>query len=308
MVSHRAGHLHPAGERMGASLNTASLPPEVHALIEAALREDVGAGDWTTLWTVGPEVTAEARILAKAEGVLAGMDVAREVFRLVDPSLEVRLLLGDGERVRPGTEVLRLSGAARSILTGERVALNFLQRLSGVATLARRYVDAVEGTGARILDTRKTTPGMRWLEKRAVVAGGAANHRVGLYDMVLIKENHIAAAGGIAAAVAAVRSHNRAGLKVEVETTTLAEVGEALEAGVDRILFDNMPLGLLAEAVARVRTWPELRPETEASGGVDLLTVGSIAETGVDFISVGAMTHSVPALDLSLLIAQRAAG
>jgi nicotinate-nucleotide pyrophosphorylase (carboxylating) len=288
--------------------DTNALPGEALVLIDAALAEDIGSGDWTTLWTVGPEVMAEARIVAKAEGVIAGLEVAREVFRRVDPELTVRVLCQDGDRVHPGTEVLRLSGAARSILTGERVALNFLQRLSGVATLAARYVDAVEGTGARILDTRKTTPGMRLLEKRAVVAGGAVNHRVGLYDMVLIKENHIAAAGGITAAVEAVRAQNATGLQVEVETTSLAEVREALAAGVDRILFDNMPLDLLAEAVQVVRSSPEPRPEMEASGGVDLSTVRAIANTGVDYISVGAMTHSVPALDLSLLIDQRAAG
>ena len=275
---------------------------DTFALIRAALDEDVGAGDWTTLWTVPADRRATARIVAKETGVLAGMEVAVAVFAAVDPELRVSPDLADGDAVRPGDRVLHAEGAARSILTAERVALNFLQRLSGVATVTRRYVDAVAGTGARILDTRKTTPGLRLLEKAAVLAGGGVNHRVGLHDMVLIKENHIAVAGGIAAAVLAVRERNRAGLPVEVETTNRAEIGEALSAGVDRILFDNMTLADLRAAVEQVRASGEPRPETEASGGVRLDTVRAIAETGVDFVSVGALTHSAPALDLSLLI------
>ncbi|HET8653981.1 MAG TPA: carboxylating nicotinate-nucleotide diphosphorylase [Longimicrobiaceae bacterium] len=271
------------------------------ALIEAALAEDVGEGDWTTRWTIPAERVAEARILAKETGTLAGLEVARECFLAVDPALDVQLSAADGDPVEPGREVLRVRGPARSILTAERVALNFLQRLSGVATLTRRYVEMVEGTGARILDTRKTTPGMRALEKAAVRAGGGTNHRFGLHDMVLIKENHIRAAGGITAAVEAVRKQNDRALAVEVETTTLGEVDEATEAGVDRILFDNMPLDVLLSAVLRVRAdAPGI--ETEASGGVNLATVRAVAETGVDFISVGALTHSAPSLDLSLLI------
>jgi len=210
----------------------------------------------------------------------------------------------DGDPVRPGDVVLRAHGAAGSILTAERTALNFLQQLSGVATATRRYVDAVAGTGARVIDTRKTTPGMRMLEKAAVRAGGGANHRVGLHDMVLIKDNHIAAAGGITAAVTAVRRHNRAGLKVEVETTTPEEVEEALAVGADRIMFDNMPVPLLARMVERVHAAGAGRPETEASGGITLETIRAVAETGVDFISVGALTHSAPALDLSLRLKQ----
>jgi nicotinate-nucleotide pyrophosphorylase (carboxylating) len=271
-------------------------------LIEAALAEDIGAGDWTTLWTVGENVRATATVLAKADGVIAGIDVARAVFAAVDGRLDVVALASDGERVAPGAQVLRIEGTARSILSAERVALNFLQHLSGVATLTRSYVDLVAGTGARILDTRKTMPGLRSLEKAAVRAGGGTNHRVGLFDMVLVKENHIAAAGGIAAAVQAVRRQNAAGLRVEVETTSLAEVDEALAAEVDVILLDNMALPMLREAVARVRGSP--RPvQTEASGGVNLDTVRPIAECGVDLISVGALTHSAPALDLSLLVA-----
>jgi nicotinate-nucleotide pyrophosphorylase (carboxylating) len=276
------------------------LPPEAITLIEAALAEDVGAGDFTTLWTVPPERRAEARIVAKQPGVIAGSDVAVEVFRRVDPALAVEVVARDGTAVAPRELVMRVRGSARGILTGERTALNFLQRLSGVATVTRAYVDAVAGTGARVIDTRKTTPGMRRLEKAAVVAGGGANHRVGLFDMVMIKDNHIAAAGGIGAAVAAVRRHNERGLKVEVETTTLDEVREALAAGVDRIMFDNMTPETMKQAVELVHAAGGGRPETEASGGITLETVADFARTGVDFVSVGALTHSAPALDLSL--------
>jgi nicotinate-nucleotide pyrophosphorylase (carboxylating) len=280
----------------------AGVSREAGALIAAALAEDVGPGDFTTLWTVPGERRVTARLVAKADGVLSGVGVAEAVFAAVDPSLAVERLLGDSAAVTRGVEVMRVTGSARSILTAERVALNFLQRLSGVATLTWRYVDLVSGTGATILDTRKTTPGMRALEKAAVRDGGGANHRFGLHDMVLIKENHIVAAGGIAAAVRAVRERNRAGLRVEVETTNAREIEEALEAGVDRILFDNMSVEDLRAAVALVKESRAPETETEASGGVDLSTVRGIAETGVDFVSVGALTHSAPALDLSLLV------
>ena len=272
-------------------------------LIRAALAEDLGSGDYTTLWTVPEGRQATARVVAKAEGVLSGVGVAEAVFATVDPSLGVDRRLSDGDAVTHGSEVLRVAGSARSILSAERVALNFLQRLSGVASLTRRYVDAVAGTGATVLDTRKTTPGMRALEKAAVRHGGGANHRFGLHDMVLVKENHIVAAGGIAAAVRAVREQNRIGLRVEVETTNPREIEEALAAGVDRILFDNMGVDELRAAVAQVKGSSAPRTETEASGGVELSTVRGIALTGVDFVSVGALTHSAPALDLSLLLA-----
>ena len=277
-----------------------TLPRDAAALIEAALAEDIGAGDFTTLWTVPAERRAQATIVAKAPGVIAGTEVAVEVFRRVDPGLQVEVAMGDGSSVTPRDVVMRIAGSARAILTGERTALNFLQQLSGVATLTRRYVDAIAGTGARVIDTRKTTPGMRLLEKAAVVAGGGANHRVGLYDMVMIKDNHIAAAGGIMAAVEAVRVRNDRGLRVEIETTTLAEVGEALAARVDRVMFDNMAPAMMREAVALAAAAGDGRPETEASGGITLETIRAFAETGVDFISVGALTHSAPALDLSL--------
>ncbi|HEX6908988.1 MAG TPA: carboxylating nicotinate-nucleotide diphosphorylase, partial [Longimicrobium sp.] len=275
------------------------LPPEAFALIDAALAEDVGPGDFTTLWTVPADRRAEARIVAKASGVVAGSAVAAEVFRRVDPTLQVTVDAPDGTAVEPGDLAMTVFGSARSILTAERTALNFMQRLSGVATVTRRYVRAVEGTGARVIDTRKTTPGMRRLEKAAVLAGGGANHRVGLHDMVMIKDNHIAAAGGITAAVQAVRRQNDRGLRVEVETTGLDEVREALAAGVDRIMFDNMAPDLIRQAVALLAD-ADPRPETEASGGITLDTIGAFARAGVDFISIGALTHSAPALDLSL--------
>lgn len=277
-------------------------PLDLQTLVRAALAEDVGPGDWTTAWTVPAERAARGRILAKTHGTIFGLAVARAVFAAVGPAIEVRPAVADGARVEPGQLVLRLEGSARAILTAERVALNFLQRLSGVATLTRAFVDAVAGTGATILDTRKTTPGMRALEKEAVRAGGGANHRFGLHDMILIKENHIAAAGGIRAAVEAIRRQNRLGLRVEIEATNLLEVGEAITAGVDRVLFDNMPPPMLAEAVRSVRAAAGGRIETEASGGISLATVRRVAETGVDFVSVGALTHSAPVLDLSLLI------
>lgn len=277
-------------------------PLDLQTLVRAALAEDVGSGDWTTAWTVPAERAARGRILAKTHGTVFGLAVARAVFAAVGPAIQIHPEVADGERVEPGQLILRMEGSARAILTAERVALNFLQRLSGVATLTRAFVDAVAGTGAAILDTRKTTPGMRALEKEAVRAGGGANHRFGLHDMILIKENHIAAAGGIRAAVEAIRRQNRLGLRVEIEASNLLEVGEAVTAGVDRVLLDNMPLPMLAEAVRSVRAAVGGRIETEASGGITLATVRSVAETGVDFVSVGALTHSAPALDLSLLI------
>ena len=280
----------------------AAVSPEAAALIAAALAEDIGPGDWTTLWTVPADRQVSARIVAKADGVLSGVPVAEAVFAAVDPSLSVTRKLEDAAPVTRGVEVIRVRGSARAILTAERVALNVLQRLSGVATLTSRYVSAVADTGATILDTRKTTPGMRALEKTAVRDGGGANHRFGLHDMVLIKENHIVAAGGIEAAVCAVRQKNGEGLRVEVETTSPAEIREALDAGVDRILFDNMSVEELRAAVAMVRSSRAPRTETEASGGVSLETVRDIALSGVDFVSVGALTHSAPALDLSLLV------
>ena len=270
-------------------------------LIDLAIAEDRGAGDWTTRWTVPARMRVQARIIAKAEGVIAGLAIAQSVFLRLDPRVDFDTAIDDGARVHPGDLVCTIRGPGRAVLTGERVALNFLQRLSGVATLTRKFVDAIEGTGARILDTRKTTPGWRLLEKAAVRAGGGTNHRAGLYDMVMLKENHIAIAGGIAEAVARVRDQNRAGLPIEVEVRDLAELEQALGAGVERILLDNMSLDMMRAAVKRTRRKAD-RPLLEASGNMSLERVRAVAETGVDLISVGALTHSAPALDLSLQV------
>lgn len=279
-----------------------ALDPDTEHLITLALEEDVGAGDWTTRWTVDPNARAKAAITAKAAGVVAGLAIAEAVFRRLDPDLDFTTDRADGDAVAPGDRVCTLQGRAHAILTGERTALNFLQRLSGIATATRRYVEAVAGTGARILDTRKTTPGWRRLEKAAVRAGGGGNHRAGLHDMVLIKENHIAAAGGITAAVQRVRAHDRDGLPIEVEVRNLAELDEVLPLGVDRVLLDNMDLDEMRAAVARAHACGSRRPALEASGNVTLERVAAIAATGVDLISVGALTHSAPALDLSLTV------
>jgi nicotinate-nucleotide pyrophosphorylase (carboxylating) len=254
------------------------------------LAEDVGSGDATTAAVIDEHAVCEARILVKEPGVIAGLGVAGAVFEALGARIEP--LVADGDRVEPGP-VARVEGPARAVLTGERLALNLLGRLSGIATLARRYVDAVEGTGAVILDTRKTTPGLRELEKEAVRCGGATNHRFGLDDGVLIKDNHLRLAASIGDAVKRARS---TGLPVEVECDTLDQVGEALAAGADRILLDNMSLDELRAAVSLAAG----RTGLEASGGVSLETVRAIAETGVDFVSVGALTHSARALDVSL--------
>lgn len=270
----------------------------VRQRIAEALAEDIGAGDWTTAWCVEAGVKGEGEIVAKAEGVVAGLAAAREVYRQLGGA-DLQPLVGDGDEVAVGTAVARVTGEARAILTGERTALNLLGHLSGVATLTRRYVTAVEGTRARITDTRKTTPLWRELERAATRAGGAVNHRRGLDAMVLIKENHLACDGGIEQAVARVRELNAGGLAVEVETTNLEEVNAALAAGVDRIMLDNMPVEQVREAVQLI-AGGDPRPEIEASGGVMLANVRELAEAGVDYISVGALTHSAPALDLSL--------
>jgi nicotinate-nucleotide pyrophosphorylase (carboxylating) len=274
-------------------------------LIERALAEDLGDGDLTTRAVVPEGAQARALIRQKEPGVIAGLDVARQVFERVDPELVFVSHCPQGMWREEGA-VAEILGAAASILAAERVALNFLGRLSGVATLTARYVRAVEGTGARILDTRKTTPGMRELEKDAVRAGGGVRHRSGLYDGILLKENHAALAGGVGeaarlavdAAPALASAADRESILVEVECATLAEVEEALAAGVPRILLDNMAPDELRRAVELAKG----RAELEASGGISLETVRAVAETGVDYISVGALTHSAPALDVSLLI------
>lgn len=270
-------------------------------LIDLALEEDRGPGDWTTRWTVPARTRAHATIIARADGVIAGTALAAAVFLRLEPGIDIDVVAGDGQGVRPGQSVVRLRGPGRAILTGERVALNFLQRLSGVATLTRRFVAAVEGTGAQILDTRKTTPGWRALEKAAVRAGGGVNHRAGLYDMVLIKENHKAIAGGLTEAVRRVREQNSSGLPITVEIHSPDELEAALAAGVDRLLLDNFDTATIAQMVKRTHELKQ-RPLIEASGNMSLERVGEVAAAGVDFISVGALTHSAPAFDLSLLL------
>jgi len=264
-------------------------------LIEQALKEDVGPGDVTTRAVIPPDVRGKGAILVKAHGVICGLQVAAEVFRAVDERISFRPRVREGEPVQPGDVVAEVEGPLRGILTAERTALNFLARLSGIATLTARFVDAVAPYRAVILDTRKTTPGWRVLEKYAVRCGGGRNHRMGLYDMVLIKDNHIAACGSISEAVRRVRAAG-VGVPVEVEVKNLDELREALKLGVDRILLDNFSVEDIAEAVKIA----EGRVPLEASGGVTLDNVAAIAATGVDYISVGALTHSAPALDLSL--------
>jgi nicotinate-nucleotide pyrophosphorylase (carboxylating) len=260
----------------------------------AALAEDVGEGDVTTEATVDEDAVGTAELLLREPGVVCGLGVAEAVFRALDPDLRFEPLVDEGTSVPGGTAVARVTGPERAILTGERTALNFLARLSGIATLTRRYVDAVAGTGAAILDTRKTTPGLRALEKHAVVTGGGRNHRFGLDDGVLVKDNHLRAAGSVATAVERLRSATP--LPVEVECDTLEQVSDALTAQADAILLDNMSLDELRAAVELARG----RARLEASGGVTLDNVRAIAETGVDEISVGALTHSARSLDVSL--------
>jgi nicotinate-nucleotide pyrophosphorylase (carboxylating) len=268
-------------------------------LVEVALREDIGSGDVTTAATVADDATARALITQKAPGSIYGLQAAATAFMLLDPDVRVERLVAEGVWREDGGPVMAVGGRARALLTGERTALNFLGHLSGVATIAARAARAVEGTGATVLDTRKTTPGMRALEKAAVVAGGASNHRAGLYDAILIKENHIAAAGGIGEAVARARAAAPAlAATLEVEVRDEQEIEQALAAGAPRLLLDNMDDQQLRAAVAQVAG----RARLEASGGVTLQTLRARAETGVDWVSMGALTHSAPALDLSLIL------
>jgi nicotinate-nucleotide pyrophosphorylase (carboxylating) len=261
----------------------------------AALAEDLGAGDVTTEATVPEDAVGTAELLVKEPGVVCGLRAAESTFRALDPDVGFEAVASDGDAVHDAPAVVaRVNGSLRAILTGERVALNFLGRLSGIASLTRRYVDAVDGTRATVLDTRKTTPGLRALEKHAVACGGGRNHRFGLDDAILVKDNHLRAAGSVAEAVRLVRAASE--LPIEVECETLGQVAEALEAGVDAILLDNMTLAELREAVALTAG----RARLEASGGVSLDTVRAIADTGVDEISVGALTHSARSLDVSL--------
>jgi nicotinate-nucleotide pyrophosphorylase (carboxylating) len=273
---------------------------EIRRAVRAALAEDIGAGDVTTMATVPRTATARAVVRAREPLTVAGLDFAEAAFRELSSAVKIKVRIRDGQRAKAGQVLQEVSGPARTLLSAERVALNFVQRLSGVATLTAEFVNAVKGTGAQILDTRKTTPGWRRFEKYAVGCGGGRNHRLGLYDMVLIKDNHLAALrdakpNAIAAAVQRARLKFPK-LKVEVEADTLAQVKQAVAAGADFILLDNMSPAQLRQAVKLVAG----RARTEASGGVRLKTVRAIAQTGVDFISVGALTHSAPAVDIGL--------
>jgi nicotinate-nucleotide pyrophosphorylase (carboxylating) len=265
-------------------------------LVRRALEEDLGAGDVTTDATVASGLRARGVFLVKADCVLAGLDVAIETFRQLDRNVETRLRKHDGDRIRPGEEIAEIIGSARALLIGERTALNFLQRLSGIATLAREFVNAAGGRIV-VLDTRKTTPTLRALEKYAVTAGGGTNHRFGLFDAFLIKDNHVRLAGGVAPAVARARRH-RPDLTVEIEAQSLDQVDEALEAGADIILADNLSLEDTRETVRRARG----RARVEISGGVTLERLPELADTGADYVSVGALTHSAPAADISFEI------
>lgn len=270
-------------------------------LIELALAEDIGDGDVTSLYFIPEERRARAFVAVRKDGVVSGVELAARVFSTVDPELDVAILIADGSRVSSGALVIRVEGSARSILTAERTALNFLQRLSGVATLTSRYVEMVKGSPARILDTRKTTPGYRALEKRAVVHGGGLNHRQGLFDRAMVKDNHLVAEGGLPAIQAAIHllKAGKPEVEVELEADNLDQVHDFLTLdGVDHILLDNMSASELGSAV--VMRGDRGKPRFEASGGISLETLEEIAWSGVDFISVGALTHSAPALDIGL--------
>lgn len=278
----------------------ANLPPGTIELIERALDEDLGSGDVTAEATVPPDLQAQAHLIQKQPGVIFGLDIAEEVFRRVGVTDFDRTVVEGHWHDSVPRDIALVHGPARALLAGERVALNFIGHLSGIATMTSRFVDAVAGSGARILDTRKTTPGLRLLEKKAVTYGGGLNHRVGLFDAVLIKENHIAMAGGVENAVIASRRASP-DIQIEVEAETLDEVRAGISAGADRILLDNMDGPTMTEAVG-IRNEAKPEVELEASGGVNLDNIAAIAATGVDFISIGALTHSAPSLDVSLLL------
>ena len=270
----------------------------IRDLLEMALREDIGTGDITSESVIPANAQAVGTIKAKSDGIIAGLDVAAEILRMLDPEVSFRKLVSDGDQVHSGQELATAEGSARSILTAERTVLNFVQRLSGIATMTSEYVRAASGYHAKIIDTRKTTPGWRVLEKYAVRVGGGSNHRFGLYDAVLIKENHIAVAGGVAEAVARARERIPHTMKIEVEVETLDQVREAIESGADIIMPDNMDVDAMAEAVRLIKG----RVIVEASGGIRLKDIPAIAATGVDLISIGALTNAAPPLDISMYI------
>jgi nicotinate-nucleotide pyrophosphorylase (carboxylating) len=267
----------------------------INTLIETGLKEDINTGDLTTDLLIPAQRQSEAIMIAKADGIIAGLFVAETIFRKLDPNIVFESNVKDGDKVVKGQLICTIKGAYRALLTGERLALNFLQRMSGIATATSEYVEAVKDYKTEILDTRKTVPGLRTLDKYAVKAGGGTNHRIGLFDMVLIKDNHISVAGGITNAVNAIRPNISKDIKIEVETTTLDEVKEALAMNVDIIMLDNMDNATMTEAVKMING----KAKVEASGNMNLERVREVAATGVDFISIGALTHSVTALDIS---------
>lgn len=273
----------------------------IDALIDLSFAEDIGDGDHTTLSTIGPDAMGRQHLLVKEEGILAGVDIARRVFNKFDPSLKMTVFIEDGAHVKPGDIAFVVEGPVRSLLQTERLMLNIMQRMSGVATMTAKYQDRLKGLNCHVLDTRKTTPGMRILEKQAVAIGGGMNHRIGLFDMILIKDNHVDFAGGIPQAVRSAKEYckaNNKNLKIEQEVRNTDEIRQALEAGVDRIMLDNFSPERTAEAVKLIRsTNPTV--EIESSGGITLDTLRAYGEVGVDYISVGALTHSVKGLDLS---------
>lgn len=270
----------------------------IDRLIDLAFAEDIGDGDHTTLSTIPADAMGRQHLLIKQPGILAGVEMAKRVFNRLDPTLQMEVFIPDGSRVKPGDIAFVVKGPTRSLLVAERTMLNIMQRMSGIATMTARYQDRLEGLKTKVLDTRKTTPGMRLMEKEAVRLGGGCNHRIGLYDMILIKDNHVDFAGGIPQAVARAKEYLKAtgrNLKIEVETRNLDEIRQALDAGVDRIMLDNFTPELTRQAVKLI----DGRAETESSGGITLDTIRDYGEAGVDFVSVGALTHSVPSLDMS---------
>lgn len=271
----------------------------IDELLDLAFAEDLGDGDHTTLSTIPAEAMGRSRLIIKENGILSGVDIARKVLHRVDPSIKMDVMISDGSEVKPGDIAFVAEGPVRALLIAERTLLNIMQRMSGVATMTRRYQDELKGLHTRVLDTRKTTPGMRMLEKEAVKTGGGTNHRIGLFDMILIKDNHVDFAGGIEKAIRRAKEYctdNNKDLKIEVEVRSLDDISRVLaEGGVDRIMFDNFTPELTKEAVKLV----DGRVETESSGGITLENLRAYGETGVDFISVGALTHSVKGLDMS---------
>ena len=280
-------------------MNENELKELVDRLIDLSFAEDIGEGDHTTLCCIPEDAMGRSRLLIKEEGILAGVEVAKEVFRRFDPEMEVEVLMADGSRVKPGDVAMVVTGRVRSLLQTERLMLNIMQRMSGIATMTARYVKRLEGTGTRVLDTRKTTPGMRIMEKQAVKIGGGTNHRIGLFDMILLKDNHIDFAGGITNAIDRCHKYlDEKGLKlkIEIEVRSLDELQQVLDhGGVDRIMLDNFTVADTRRAVELI----DHRYETESSGGITFDTIRDYAEQGVDFISVGALTHSVKGLDMS---------